>query len=563
MPATGTPAFRDEDSVVKFTTTHAKEALPDGNSAQHSAWVKAANAALDEGKSESDAKAAGKAAAGKITESRSIRGAALMRLAEVGKVLSAANEEKVRKAHGHLGDVLDGLTKTSGTDNSATALEGRALSLHLMGLQEAGSESASDAARGTWILGELYRMMGDEADEPEQLKLLADAADLVSQWLKAEADEIGTDADEPEPDYLGGWGWEAAARDERHPSVLALQEAAASPLLERDATGTLVEAAVRANGTVPLKLISPGWGSSGYYGDKLLKERGPKVFKAGTQMFWDHPTRTEESDRPERSLRDLAAKLVTDAAWDANGAKGPGLYADAKVYEAFQPAVDELAGDIGVSIRAMGTGHRGEADGKTGVIIDDLVEVASVDFVTVAGRGGEILPLFEAARERARAAQTPPSPTPTPTKEDPAVDLKEAQALQAENARLREQIVLGEAKDVVTVEVAKATKLPKITRDRLERSLLESDLPTVETDGKVTLDKPKFVTSIEAAIKDEETYLATVRKENGAGKVRGLGAVLTESGEVDEAKLDEGLAKTFGNLGLSEAGSKLAAAGRE
>lgn len=160
----------------------------------------------------------------------------------------------------------------------------------------------------------------------------------------------------------------------------------------------IAEAAVRGDGTVPVKLISPGWGSSGYYSAEMLERDGPKVFAAGTKMYWDHPTSTEAAERPERSLRDLAGELVTSAHWDAAHADGPGLYADAKVFSPFRESLDQLAPHIGVSIRASGTAVQGEAEGRTGPVIDALLAAMSVDFVTEAGRGGRVLELFEAAR---------------------------------------------------------------------------------------------------------------------------------------------------------------------
>src|SRR3546814_15388711 len=40
----------------------------------------------------------------------------------------------------------------------------------------------------------------------------------------------------------------------------------------------------------------------------------------------------------------------------------------------------------------------GEAEGRTGPIIEGLADIASVDFVTRAGRGGRVLSVLESAR---------------------------------------------------------------------------------------------------------------------------------------------------------------------
>jgi len=547
--------------MAKFTKDHAKEALPDGSDVQHDTWVKTANKATDDGKTEEAAKDLATKVAKNVKESGS-RASVMLLLAEVGKVLSSANEDKVRTAHGHLEDVLGSLKST---DKPATE-SGRARSLELMGLQEAGSESADDAARGAWVLAELLRIMGDESDEPDQLAQLQTVYDGMAVWVREEAAEIGTDADEP-ADLSPYSGWEAKGVDSRHPSVIPLEEAATA-LVDRSSLLSLTETAVRRDGTATLKLIAPGWAltSGNYYSEAMLRDSGPDAFPAGTQMFWDHPTKTEETDRPERSVRDLAAKLVTDARYDAAGTNGPGLYADAKVYEAFQPAVNELAGDIGVSIRAFGTGHRGDAEGRTGMLVDEFTEVASVDFVTVPGAGGEILPLFEAARARAREVQTTHPTTPTEDSDVDPVALKEAQdaakASADRAARAEERLLQRDAVDIIVAEVAKPeVKLPQITRDRLVRSLSEAAPPLTEKDGERELDKAKLVESIGAAVKDEQAYLESLASANGAGRVRGFGSTET-AGEGSTEQNTTELTEAFADLGLSEAGAKLAAAGR-
>lgn len=151
-----------------------------------------------------------------------------------------------------------------------------------------------------------------------------------------------------------------------------------------------------APGRFLIQIITPGWGSSGYYGADVLEAAGKaKVFTAGTHMYLDHPTRTEEYDRPERSVRDLAAVLNEDARWD-EGLKA--LVAEATVFGSFRTVLEQMADDIGVSIRAYADSKPGEAEGRHGSIITQLLEGISVDFVTHAGRGGAILQVLESAR---------------------------------------------------------------------------------------------------------------------------------------------------------------------
>lgn len=166
----------------------------------------------------------------------------------------------------------------------------------------------------------------------------------------------------------------------------------------------LAAGATAGGSLVKVQLITPGWGSSGYYSPAVLAEAaGSRVFPTGTHMYLDHPTAQEAADRPERSVRDLAAVLTTDATVDpATG----GLVAEARVFAPYQGVIAEMADAIGVSIRATGTGSVGEAEGRRGLIIDRLDEGLSVDFVTAAGRGGRVLELLESARTTLAEAGT-------------------------------------------------------------------------------------------------------------------------------------------------------------
>lgn len=142
-----------------------------------------------------------------------------------------------------------------------------------------------------------------------------------------------------------------------------------------------------------IQLITPGWGTSGYYAPDVLEAAAKaKVFPAGTHMYIDHPTGTEQIDRPERTLRDLAASLAEDAYWD-----GSALVAEANVFERDRAPLAEMADVIGVSIRANAEVDHGEAEGRRGTIVGRLVEAISADFVTHAGRGGRIVQVMESA----------------------------------------------------------------------------------------------------------------------------------------------------------------------
>lgn len=156
-------------------------------------------------------------------------------------------------------------------------------------------------------------------------------------------------------------------------------------------------AAPAKSGRIRIKIIDEGQGSSGFYPAATLRAAAKdKVFPKGTHMFLDHPSVTENFDRPERSVRDLAAVLDSDAVFESGA-----LYAEAKVFPAYRelltdPAVFEA---IGVSIRASAEVE----ETKTGRNITKLVSSESVDFVTKAGRGGKVMEVLESARINSRA----------------------------------------------------------------------------------------------------------------------------------------------------------------
>lgn len=309
----------------------------------------------------------------------------------------------------------------------------------------------------------------------------------------------------------------------------------------------LVEKAVRRDGTIPVKLIQPGWGSSGYYPSEVLERDGPLVFTKGTKMFWDHPTAAEEAMRPEGSLKDLAAELVSDARF-TDGPAGPGLYADAKVFEGYQSAVNDMAKHIGVSIRASGRAVAGEAEGRKGPIVQQLSAAKSVDFVTEPGAGGKILDMFEAARPQQSTVQ-----------KEPEVNEKQFQEAVAkfeqENARLREAIILRDAKDYVRQAVATAN-VPDVTKARLVESL--SANPPVK-DGQ--LDTDAYANRIAEAVKAEVAYLTQVAGY-GSGRIEGMGGSQAATTEYKPEEVQAKMQEAFQRLGLSESAAKVAANGR-
>lgn len=148
------------------------------------------------------------------------------------------------------------------------------------------------------------------------------------------------------------------------------------------------EASSLGDGKYRIRIIVPGQGSSGIYTAENLAESAP-LFKAGTEMFIDHPTESEEWERPERSIRDYAGVFLEDATVGEDGA----LYTVCKVFSGVNELIKDKWEHIGVSINAWCADPISENG-----IVPPIAGVRSVDFVTTPGAGGAIIDLLESNR---------------------------------------------------------------------------------------------------------------------------------------------------------------------
>lgn len=492
----------------------------------------------------------------------------LQRLLERGRVLSKTNESKIRQAAQALQDVLAAVAKG-------------------LPVNEAQRTQFSDAA-AVLLEAELshnqQRQTAQAALRTAQSGTYSYIVDMYDTWLvyeqwnnQAESDQLYKASyviDEDTGAVTFGQATPVIARMVYEP-IASMQERATPPATDTvplvEHACPLLENAVRSDGSIRVKVIAPGWGSSGFYPAAVLERDGAKAFPKGTHMYWNHATLSETVERPERDLRDLAAVLESDATWQADGPAGPGLYADASVKQGYTAAVENLAPDIGVSINTSGRGAMGEAEGRQGLIVSELLNevFTSVDFVTKPGAGGEVVQLFEAARpgRAAREADsvpsTPPAPNPQPlppmqevyqVNEQEAQALRESNArLETENARLREALLLHEARGVVTAALA-SIDMPAPTRARLTETL--SARPVV-ADG--TLDRAAFETAIQEAATQELSYLAAAM---GSGQITGMGSTRPAGDQVDPAAVESTLAEAFRAMGLGEDAATVAARGR-
>ena len=294
--------------------------------------------------------------------------------------------------------------------------------------------------------------------------------------------------------------------------------------------------------TIPIKIIGPGWGSMAHYSKEMIKESGPVVFTKLTHMYWNHPTSTQEAERPEGDINDLAAVLTENAAWNDNGPKGPGLYSKAKVFSDYSNKVMEKGAHIGISINSPIKYHEGEAEGRHGRIAEKFIKspLTSADFVTRAGaKGAPIVPVQEAER---RSQNNKENQTMTPEQEKALLD--KVTALEADNATLRE----GQNKALAVATVS--TVLREAGVDYNERLLSRTcEYPTMK-EGKVDTDWAKAVI---ADFSGNTTAAVT-----GLGHATVSEAVIAATTEKEAKALRE----SFIDLGMSPAAADLAVKGR-
>lgn len=141
-----------------------------------------------------------------------------------------------------------------------------------------------------------------------------------------------------------------------------------------------------------IRLLSEGVGSSATYPGEILERDGALAFPAGTHLFWDHLTESEEWDRGgTHSIKDLIGVTLTEAQYVPDE---KALYADANFFAAASPLIAEAKDYVGLSIEASAVVN---AEGVLEALIPSPYNAIAV--VPRAGRDGKITELLESYRE--------------------------------------------------------------------------------------------------------------------------------------------------------------------
>ena len=327
----------------------------------------------------------------------------------------------------------------------------------------------------------------------------------------------------------------------------------------------LIEAGKKGELLIDVHIIGPGWGSSGYYSEAVLRKACESgVYPEGMHMHIDHPTRAAEKEQPARTIKGespLAAVLTEAGHYDPKGWDGPGVYAKARVMPQFIEDIKAMDGHIGISHYVSGKSEVGEAEGKKGPIITELIadSLNTVDFVTVPGAGGHYRTLFSEMRnmdktgenmgdkqesltlsevrtnhpeifEEMKQALSEEFKIEVATKDQTKKLAEAADKIKALEQKVAEQgakLAEVKAREYIAAEIAKA-KIPETSGKIITEQLVK--LVILTEDGEI--DAPKFGQIVTEAIKAKAEEIAAIKKESG---ITGNGGGASPAGDGKKA----------------------------
>jgi hypothetical protein len=312
----------------------------------------------------------------------------------------------------------------------------------------------------------------------------------------------------------------------------------------------LAESTGKARGSLwDVVLIKSGMSLNGnnYPAEVLRSAVDRKVFE-GVRAFADHPTKTDEVNRPERSVRDVVG-WYDGVAWNESAQEVRAQFHVTSQWlregmlEAYESGNPNL---YGYSIRASGNADVARtADGRSYQNVKSILKAHSVDVVTDPAAGGRNVELIASNRG---SQETPPTSAREGTMDpkESASAVAEVTALKeaAEAAKTASETALAEAAKILAE--AKANTFAAST----ERALSESKLPDQAQARVRALFEGKSEGDVAAAIVAERDYLAAVA--GFAAKTDGAAQITI--GEAEAEKLQAAMDAMINGQQKSESG---------
>ena len=245
--------------------------------------------------------------------------------------------------------------------------------------------------------------------------------------------------------------------------------------LIREETGTI---GAGTSGKYRIRIMDAGVGSSGLYQKPVLERDGKAAFPAGTKIFVNHPTESEEWEQPARDVNKIVGKTLTDAVYE-DGA----LYCDIKVIDSFVPIIEEFKDILGMSIYAYVESEFETVGDYTGTVITSLIPAGnpnmhSIDVVTAAGRNGAILErITESFKRQAQESGNKPTATSAEEHEEQEHEEREGATVTKE---ILEAIAAVESKLNAKIDTILATKTQEAQAEVDADAIAEAKKEAVE-----------------------------------------------------------------------------------
>lgn len=274
-------------------------------------------------------------------------------------------------------------------------------------------------------------------------------------------------------------------------------------------------------------------GNRRHYPAAVLESAVP-LFE-GARAYADHPTKDEQRNRPERSIRDVVG-WFEGVRWDADeqGIRGTFRVLESvdwlrsALMSAWEAGKTDL---LGFSINAMGRLGAKRADGST--LIEAIDSVASTDVVTTPGAGGRLLGVLESERSSGAGPEGDMDPE----------EIKRLiqEALASSTAGLLEAM-----RTEVTTAVAAAVPPPAATTEPDSTAAAE---PVTEAQPAAVSDELKAIRESFAAMQRESRKVAIREKvresklpEKATAKLILRLCEAVDRREVDDAEVEAGIA---------------------
>jgi len=287
-------------------------------------------------------------------------------------------------------------------------------------------------------------------------------------------------------------------------------------------------------------------------------------------MYADHPTESDEKQRPERSIRDWVATLH-----DTQLSKLKNSVGKAHIHAGWlKEMVSNLykqgnLGQLSLSINAVGKGTKQTIDNIRTLFIESITKGKSVDFVTEAGAGGqaglmesvkddlvdiEVINLIMLRESRPDLIKEIESAMESKIK----LEIKKKMESDEKITELTGQITtLTTERDELKTKITESEKAQRKAEAKslLNKAISESELPVPSKARLIERFKDAETgEGVAEAVKSEKDYVGALAE---AGKVKGMG------GSVPDTKADyESLKKSFLAAGLTEKQAEIASRGR-